>query len=70
MHNQPAIETASHGLFYGAVFVVFAIMIMAGALLHGAMKSRGFGTVGNAFFLFVGTVTGVFVMRGIQGLLA
>ena len=70
MPTQPVVELTSHGNFGLAAFVVFVLMMMAGTLIHGALRDRGFGAIGNGFFLFIGMVVGVFVMRGVQGLLA
>jgi hypothetical protein len=65
---QPVVESTSH--FDGfALGVGFVLMLMAGSLLHGLLRDRGFGILGNGVFLFVGIVIGVFVMRGCQAFL-
>ncbi len=61
---------SNHVSFWVGAVIVFVLMVLAGAVIHGGLRDRGFGTLGNGFFLFIGLVIGVFVMRGIQGLMA
>lgn len=66
MTPQPVVELTGSPYTAFGYFLAFVLMLMAGTVLNGFLRDRGFGVVGNGFFVFVGIALGVLAMGGFQ----